>query len=69
MITAEHFTRRMGTPPVQDDLERSNCAQAGQPGHTQCGWDEEFDLPVFVVGAEPLQREHFRNSLWTEYDR
>ena len=67
MITVEHFTRRMGVPPVQDDLERSNCDKKGKPGHFQCGWDAEFDLPVFLVGATPGQREHFRKHLWEEY--
>lgn len=67
MITKEHYTHRMRTPPVQDDLERCNCLDAGQDSHIQCGWDKEFDLPVFLVGRDPTQREHFRNHLWKDY--
>lgn len=67
MITAEHFEARTGQAPVQDDLERSNCSRAGMFGHSQCGWDPEFDLPVFIVGETPVQRDHFRNYLLQEY--
>ncbi len=67
MITKEHFTKRMGKVPVQDDLERSNCPKAGEIGHFQCGWDEEFDLPVFLVGRNGIQREHFKKVLWKDY--
>jgi hypothetical protein len=51
-ITAEHFTKCVGSPPVQDDLERCNCPQAGELLHQQCGWNKEQDLPVFMVGRE-----------------
>jgi hypothetical protein len=67
MITEEHFTQRMRRAPEQDDLERSNCDKAGQPGHSQCGWDTEFDLPVFLVGNAPAQREHFGTHLLKDY--
>lgn len=49
-ITKEHFTKRVGHPPVQDDLERVNCPLAGESGHYFCGWDHEADLPVFMTG-------------------
>lgn len=67
MITEDHYARRMRAIPLQDDLERSNCPLAGQLGHSQCGWDTEFDLPVFLVGHTPQQREHFRTNLWKDY--
>jgi hypothetical protein len=67
VITEEYYTHRMRTLPTQDDLERCNCKDAGTFMHTQCGWDKEFDLPVFVVGRDPAQREHFRNHLWKDY--
>lgn len=67
MITAEHYTQRMKTPPVQDDLKRVNCPDAGKPCHWQCGWDPVFDLPIFLVGRGHNQREHFRKNLWKDY--
>lgn len=51
-ITAEHFRKAVGRDPIQDDLERSNCPQAGELGHHFCGWDHDKDLPVFMVGRE-----------------
>lgn len=51
-ITAEEFEKATGYPPIQDDLERSNCADAGLPGHSQCGWNKKLNKPVFEVGAE-----------------
>ena len=68
-ITAEQFTARVGSAPVQDDLERCNCEKAGQMGHWQCGWDAEFQLPVFIVGHTPEQREYFRNNLLATFPR
>lgn len=69
IITAEHFEKRVGSLPVQDDLERCNCPDAGRTMHTQCGWDVEFDLPVFLVGRDPTQRESFRNNLLSHYSQ
>lgn len=45
------FRRRVGTPPVQDDLDRVNCPKAGEMGHWQCGWCEEHDRPRFMCGC------------------
>lgn len=50
MITPEHFKRATGREPENDDLERCNCQQSGEIGHTACGWDNEQDLPVFMTG-------------------
>lgn len=49
-ITAEQFKAAVGCDPIQDDLERCNCDKAGQFGHSQCGWDTERGMPVFVPG-------------------
>jgi hypothetical protein len=49
MITAEHFRERVGREPENDDLERSNCPKAGEPGHFCCGWDADADLPEFMT--------------------
>jgi len=49
-ITAEYFKRCTLNEPKDDDLERSNCNKAGQPGHTQCGWNHTLNLPRYMVG-------------------
>lgn len=36
-MNAEEFKQRYGTHPVNDDLERIDCADAGKPGHMSCG--------------------------------
>lgn len=51
-ITAEHFEKRTGRRPENDDLDRSNCPDAGEIGHYCCGWNERADMPVFEVGPD-----------------
>jgi hypothetical protein len=46
-ITAEEFTRVVGSAPQQDDLERANCPIAGEMGHWGCGWCEH-DKPRWM---------------------
>lgn len=48
MITAEMFEKATGHEPEQDDLERSNCSQAGLIGHRMCGWNAKANLPNFM---------------------
>lgn len=50
-ITAEQYEAATGHAPEHDDLERSNCDKAGQIGHTQCGWDDDRNLPEFIASA------------------
>lgn len=52
MITAEQFKYYVGRAPVDDDLERCNCNNAGKAGHGQCGWNFKHNMPVFMVGRE-----------------
>lgn len=52
IITKEYFIKATGFSPDQDDLERSNCLQAGKLCHSQCGWNTEKNLPVFIAGSE-----------------
>jgi len=52
VITEETFIKATGRAPIQDDLERSNCPQAGKLGHQYCGWNTEKNLPRFMT--EPL---------------
>ena len=58
MITPEKFAERVGRPPVDDDLERCNCTEAGDIGHYLCGWDEETDLPVFMSFSVQAQEKN-----------
>lgn len=50
MITAEFFKKHVGTDPIQDDLHRCNCKEAGEIGHSQCGWCYKCNLPRFMCG-------------------
>ena len=52
MITEEMFTAAVGHAPKNDDLERCNCPDAGEFGHTMCGWDYSVNLPVFITGTK-----------------
>ena len=50
-ITAKYFAEKTGNEPVGDDLERCNCKQAGEFGHSCCGWCLAHNLPVFQCGC------------------
>ena len=50
MITKEKFAKATGRSPVNDDMERVNCEQAGKFGHSACGWCDDCNLPVFQCG-------------------
>jgi hypothetical protein len=56
-ITREYFIARVGHEPINDDLERCNCDKAGTFGHWGCGWNEEHDLPQFMVGLPEISSE------------
>lgn len=47
-ITKEIFKEATGVDPEQDDMDRCNCPHAGTIGHSQCGWNYEKQLPVFM---------------------
>jgi hypothetical protein len=36
-MNAEEFERKTGHEPIQDDLLRANCKDAGKIGHDYCG--------------------------------
>jgi len=46
-MNAEEFEKITGNPPENDDLERSNCEQAGQDGHKYCGLCDKCGHPKF----------------------
>jgi len=54
-ITKEVLISAIGREPVDDDLERCNCPDAGEPIHTCCGWNTERNLPQYFIG--PLEAE------------
>jgi hypothetical protein len=57
VITAEMFEVATGDKPVNDDLERSNCDKAGQPGHFMCGWCKEENLPMFMADSKYARKQ------------
>ena len=50
-MNAEEFHERTGSMPENDDLDRVNCEQAGEIGHSQCGVCEHGH-PKFLVCFE-----------------
>ena len=55
-ITEAKFKESVGVDPIQDDLERCNCNIRGAM-HTQCGWDSDRDMPVFIPGKSKADKE------------
>lgn len=47
-ITREMFIAATGYEPVNDDLERCNCPDAGKIGHQSCGWNDVDNIPNFM---------------------
>ena len=48
--TVNDFIKNTGRAPEQDDLDRANCPDAGQPGHWQCGICEH-NKPAFMCSV------------------
>lgn len=55
-ITAEDFKTATGREPIQDDLERCNCPEAGAIGHFVCGWDDARGMPNFIPGPRMIDK-------------
>ena len=47
-ISYNYFRAWVGEEPIEDDLERSNCLDAGEIGHECCGWCEKHNKPQFM---------------------
>jgi hypothetical protein len=47
-ISKKFFISCVGYEPINDDLERCNCACKGTSGHTMCGWNWSKDRPNFM---------------------
>lgn len=54
-IDADIFKKATGTEPEHDDLERSNCKQAGQIGHYHCGWNSLLNRPNFMCPSSAIE--------------
>lgn len=60
-ITPEIFFAATGSEPMQDDMDRVNCSQAGMSGHWSCGWCADDNLPRFMCSHNhATSRSHRR---------
>ena len=50
-ITAKEYEKAVGCQPEHDDLDRCNCAKAGEVGHWSCGWCKAHDQPRARCGC------------------
>jgi hypothetical protein len=57
-INADQFEQATGRNPVNDDLERVNCPDAGKQGHNSCGWCFTHNCPVFDCTCEVIRSEN-----------
>jgi hypothetical protein len=64
MITFEQFKVAVGTDPIQDDLERSNCDKAGHPGHSCCGWCITHNKPRYMCGCREMVKRWAIVEYW-----
>ena len=53
VVTKKKFKAAMGRDPIQDELERCNCALGGSTGHWGCGWCEECNKPRYTCSHLP----------------
>ena len=49
----EAFEEFVGHAPVDDDLHRVNCGDAGKVGHLFCGWCDTHECPKLACGCVP----------------
>lgn len=56
-ITAEMFEKAVGSAPIQDDLDRCNCDEVGEPGHWSCGWCDTCNKPYFMCPHLPPRKD------------
>lgn len=50
-MTEEEYKVKFGSEPIQDDLDRVNCKEAGKVGHFCCGECEKHLKPRFMCGC------------------
>jgi hypothetical protein len=61
-MDSTEYTSVVGSAPEQDDLDRANCASAGQIGHAQCGLCDHR-MPRFLHCARCAARKAWANWL------
>jgi hypothetical protein len=54
-MTKEEYFFNVGSEPENDDLERTNCPDAGYPGHQDCGFCHLHKKPVFMCNCKPIR--------------
>lgn len=58
-LNEEEFTEFFGEKPIEDQLHRLNCKEAGETGHYVCGWCFEHSTPRFDCGCVAPARPRF----------
>lgn len=66
-MNAEEFFAVTGHMPEGDDLERANCAKAGETGHWHCGVCV-CGMPRFVCGHSTKLTERIDRELTTNWN-
>ena len=66
-MTYDEFTKATGREPINDDLERANCAKAGQAGHHCCGICGVCFLPRFECKCQKLKEQAMNEKLTPIY--
>lgn len=51
MKTEQDFILATEAEPQDDNMERVNCPDEGNPGHHACGWCEKHNGPRFMCGC------------------
>jgi len=63
-MTVEEFKELTGDMPVDDDLERVNCKDAGKRGHRSCGICPKCKKPAFQGCYDIITHVgHFRKCI------
>jgi hypothetical protein len=61
-MTEQEYFAKTGYKPVNDDLDRVNCDDAGLPGHWNCGWCDIHRCPRFsCLCRAPEPKEVFKS--------
>lgn len=51
VITSEYYQKHVGVAPINDDIDRCNCPDAGKIGHSSCGWNYMLNKPATAVST------------------
>jgi hypothetical protein len=59
MKSVQQFYAATGYTPENDDMDRVNCTEAGNPTHSFCGWCNDHDKPRFICGCMLVVKRMF----------